>query len=65
MLLVRDDLLHPLVGGNKLRKLDAVVPELTAAGVTDVLTCGGAQSAHTVAVGPSRLQAFTVPTAAL
>jgi D-cysteine desulfhydrase len=51
LLVVRDDLLHPLVGGNKLRKLDAIIPALAAAHVTDVVTCGGAQSAHTVAVG--------------
>eukprot|EP00850_Spirogloea_muscicola_P011131 SM000068S20563 [mRNA] locus=s68:99274:101261:- [translate_table: standard] len=38
------------MGGNKLRKLDAVVPALLARGVTDVVTCGGCQSAHAAAV---------------
>jgi len=47
---LRDDLLHPLCSGNKLRKLDAVFPCLIERGVTDVVTCGGAQSAHTAAV---------------
>ncbi|KAK3240248.1 hypothetical protein CYMTET_49899 [Cymbomonas tetramitiformis] len=50
LLVVRDDLLHPLMGGNKLRKLDALIPELQQEGCTDVVTCGGSQSAHIVAV---------------
>ncbi|KAF3782002.1 D-cysteine desulfhydrase 2 [Nymphaea thermarum] len=33
---VRDDLLHPFVNGNKARKLDAVLPLLDAHSVTDV-----------------------------
>lgn len=32
-----DDLLHPVLGGNKLRKLDALIPTLLATGVTDVV----------------------------
>ncbi|KAL2641418.1 hypothetical protein R1flu_009005 [Riccia fluitans] len=47
---IRDDLLHPLLGGNKLRKLDALIPELQTMGATDVVTCGGCQSAHTAAL---------------
>ncbi|KAK9845694.1 hypothetical protein WJX84_007525, partial [Apatococcus fuscideae] len=47
---VRDDLLHPLVGGNKIRKLDGMLPALKEAGVTHVVTCGGMQSSHTAAV---------------
>ena len=47
---LRDDLSHPLVGGNKRRKLDAIFPQLTAQGVEDVVTCGGTQSAHILAV---------------
>ena len=35
--LVRDDLLHPVAGGNKLRKLDALLPQLQAAGATDIV----------------------------
>jgi len=34
--IVADDLLHPHCGGNKLRKLDALLPELQASGCTDV-----------------------------
>ncbi|CAM8953481.1 unnamed protein product [Rhodiola kirilowii] len=48
---VRDDLLHPLINGNKARKLDALLPLLEQHGITDVVTCGGCQSAHTAAVG--------------
>ncbi|CAA0814112.1 D-cysteine desulfhydrase 2- mitochondrial [Striga hermonthica] len=50
---VRDDLLHPLVNGNKARKLDALLPLLEDNAVTDVVTCGGCQSAHTTAVAVS------------
>lgn len=43
----------PLVpaAGNKLRKLDGIAAEWRSSGVTDVVTCGGAQSAHTAAIG--------------
>ncbi|XP_011086696.1 D-cysteine desulfhydrase 2, mitochondrial isoform X2 [Sesamum indicum] len=50
---VRDDLLHPLVNGNKARKLDALLPLLEDYDATDVVTCGGCQSAHTAAVAVS------------
>ncbi|KAI3435140.1 uncharacterized protein J3R85_006369 [Psidium guajava] len=50
---VRDDLLHPLINGNKARKLDAVLPLLEDHSVTDVVTCGGCQSAHAAAVAVS------------
>uniref|UniRef100_A0A0D9V4H9 D-cysteine desulfhydrase n=1 Tax=Leersia perrieri TaxID=77586 RepID=A0A0D9V4H9_9ORYZ len=46
---VRDDLLHPLANGNKARKLDALLPLLSRRGTTDVVTCGGCQSAHAAA----------------
>ena len=36
-LLIQDDLLHPLLGGNKLRKLDALLPKLASQGVSDVV----------------------------
>ncbi|XP_028796399.1 D-cysteine desulfhydrase 2, mitochondrial-like isoform X2 [Neltuma alba] len=48
--IVRDDLLHPLINGNKARKLDGVLPLLEDFSVTDVVTCGGCHSAHTAAV---------------
>ncbi|KAJ3669546.1 hypothetical protein LUZ60_011496 [Juncus effusus] len=47
---VRDDLLHPLANGNKSRKLDALLPILRQCSATDVVTCGGCQSAHTAAL---------------
>ncbi|XP_042055947.1 D-cysteine desulfhydrase 2, mitochondrial-like isoform X3 [Salvia splendens] len=50
---VRDDLLHPLVNGNKSRKLDALLPVLEDNAATDVVTCGGCQSAHAAAVAVS------------
>ncbi|XP_031123849.1 D-cysteine desulfhydrase 2, mitochondrial isoform X1 [Ipomoea triloba] len=50
---VRDDLLHPLVNGNKARKLDALLPLLEHNSVTDVVACGGCQSAHAAAVAVS------------
>ncbi|KAL8534295.1 hypothetical protein ACS0TY_010343 [Phlomoides rotata] len=50
---VRDDLFHPLVNGNKARKLDALLPLLEVNAITDVVTCGGCQSAHAAAVAVS------------
>ncbi|KAL1804514.1 hypothetical protein ACET3Z_033161 [Daucus carota] len=50
---VRDDLLHPLVNGNKARKLDGLLPLLEDNSITDVVTCGGCQSAHAAAVAVS------------
>ncbi|XP_068657271.1 D-cysteine desulfhydrase 2, mitochondrial isoform X2 [Aristolochia californica] len=50
---VRDDLLHPLINGNKARKLDALLPLVEDHAMTDVVTCGGCQSAHTAAVAVS------------
>ena len=35
--IVRDDLLHPLINGNKARKLDALIPLLEDHSVTDVV----------------------------
>ena len=36
-LVVQDDLLHPVLGGNKCRKLDALMPSLAQEGVTHVV----------------------------
>ncbi|KAL4427332.1 hypothetical protein ABPG77_003241 [Micractinium sp. CCAP 211/92] len=49
MTIIRDDLTHPLLGGNKLRKLDGLWADVVGQ-AADVVTCGGLQSAHTVAV---------------
>lgn len=35
--IVRDDLIHPLMNGNKARKLDALLPFLEDHSVTDVV----------------------------
>ncbi|XP_050276413.1 D-cysteine desulfhydrase 2, mitochondrial [Quercus robur] len=51
--IVRDDLLHPFVNGNKARKLDGLLPIIEDHSVTDVVTCGGCQSAHAAAVAVS------------
>ncbi|XP_010682357.2 D-cysteine desulfhydrase 2, mitochondrial isoform X2 [Beta vulgaris subsp. vulgaris] len=51
--IVRDDLLHPFVNGNKARKLDALLPFIEDCWGTDVVTCGGCQSAHAAAVAVS------------
>ncbi len=45
----RDDLIHPLYGGNKIRKLKYNVLECKRQGKTGLLTCGGAYSNHIIA----------------
>jgi hypothetical protein len=35
--LLQDDLLHPILGGNKMRKLDALLPAIQAEGYTDLV----------------------------
>jgi 1-aminocyclopropane-1-carboxylate deaminase/D-cysteine desulfhydrase-like pyridoxal-dependent ACC family enzyme len=42
----RDDLLSFGMGGNKVRKLQTVLAEATAAGADTLITCGGLQSNH-------------------
>ncbi len=42
----RDDAISFGFGGNKVRKLRYVIPELVAQGVDTVITCGGVQSNH-------------------
>src|SRR5437870_1774785 len=42
----RDDLLPFALGGNKVRKLQAVMAEAIAAGADTIITCGGVQSNH-------------------
>lgn len=42
--------------GNKLRKLDGIASSWKEAGVSDVVTCGGVQSAHAAAIGATALQ---------
>jgi len=47
--LKRDDLIHPLYGGNKIRKLKYNVQQCLHEGKTGLLTCGGAYSNHIIA----------------
>lgn len=46
----RDDLVSPLYGGNKVRKLEYLLADAKAKGATRVLTLGAAGSHHVVAV---------------
>lgn len=46
LLIKRDDLAGPALGGNKARKLEYVVGDARAAGATHLITVGGAQSNH-------------------
>jgi len=47
--LKRDDLIHPLYGGNKIRKLKYNVQQCLREGKAGLLTCGGAYSNHIIA----------------
>jgi 1-aminocyclopropane-1-carboxylate deaminase len=47
--LKRDDQIHPLYGGNKIRKLKYNVQQCLRQGKTGLLTCGGAYSNHIIA----------------
>jgi len=47
--LKRDDLIHPLYGGNKIRKLKYNVQQCLQEGKKGLLTCGGAYSNHIIA----------------
>jgi 1-aminocyclopropane-1-carboxylate deaminase/D-cysteine desulfhydrase-like pyridoxal-dependent ACC family enzyme len=46
LLMKRDDLLSFAMGGNKVRKLQAVAAEARAAHADTLITCGGVQSNH-------------------
>jgi 1-aminocyclopropane-1-carboxylate deaminase/D-cysteine desulfhydrase-like pyridoxal-dependent ACC family enzyme len=46
LLMKRDDLLSFAMGGNKVRKIQAVAAEARAADADLLITCGGAQSNH-------------------
>ncbi len=48
LLVLQDDLLHPILGGNKLRKLDALLPEVKASGCTDLVRQAGQSTSHVV-----------------
>lgn len=46
LLMKRDDLLSFGLGGNKVRKMQAIAAEARAAGADALITCGGLQSNH-------------------
>jgi 1-aminocyclopropane-1-carboxylate deaminase/D-cysteine desulfhydrase-like pyridoxal-dependent ACC family enzyme len=46
LLIKRDDLLSFALGGNKVRKLQAIAGDAQRAGVDTLITCGAAQSNH-------------------
>lgn len=46
LLVKRDDAISFGFGGNKVRKLRFVIPDLASRGVDTVITCGGVQSNH-------------------
>jgi D-cysteine desulfhydrase family pyridoxal phosphate-dependent enzyme len=46
LLIKRDDLLSFAMGGNKVRKLEAIAAEARARGADTIVTCGGLQSNH-------------------
>jgi 1-aminocyclopropane-1-carboxylate deaminase len=45
----RDDLIHPVVSGNKWRKLKYIIEDIKAKGLSKVVTFGGAFSNHILA----------------
>jgi len=46
LLIKRDDLAGPVLGGNKARKLEYVIADALAQGATTLITVGGVQSNH-------------------
>ena len=49
LFILRDDLIHPIISGNKWRKLRYVIEEAKRLGVHGIVTYGGAFSNHLVA----------------
>ena len=49
LFILREDLIHPLISGNKWRKLFYVISEVKKLGVHGIITYGGAFSNHLVA----------------
>ncbi|XXF76833.1 pyridoxal-phosphate dependent enzyme [Myxococcaceae bacterium GXIMD 01537] len=57
----RDDVTHPLYGGNKVRKLAMLLAEARTRGATDLVTVGAAGSSHVLATTVhGRAQGFQV-----
>ncbi|MFM7595531.1 MAG: 1-aminocyclopropane-1-carboxylate deaminase/D-cysteine desulfhydrase [Flavobacteriales bacterium] len=49
LFILRDDLIHPLISGNKWRKLSHVISEAKKPGIDGIITYGGAFSNHLIA----------------
>lgn len=45
----RDDISHPVYGGNKTRKFEFIIPEVTSLGADHIVTIGGTGTNHGVA----------------
>jgi len=50
LLVKRDDLSHPLYGGNKVRKLELILADVKRKGFREIITAGGLGSHHILAV---------------
>lgn len=50
LLVKREDLAHPLYGGNKVRKLELILADVRRKGFREVITSGGLGSHHILAV---------------
>ncbi len=50
LLVKRDDLSHPLYGGNKVRKLELILADVKRKGFREIVTAGGLGSHHVLAV---------------
>jgi 1-aminocyclopropane-1-carboxylate deaminase len=60
LFILRDDLIHPLISGNKWRKLVYVISEAKKLGVHGIVTYGGAFSNHLVATATA-CKLFDIP----
>ena len=49
LLIKRDDLSHPLYGGNKVRKLELILADALRKGYREIITSGGLGSHHILA----------------
>jgi 1-aminocyclopropane-1-carboxylate deaminase len=60
LFILREDLIHPLISGNKWRKLFYVISEAKKLGVHGIITYGGAFSNHLVATATA-CKLFDIP----
>lgn len=60
LFILREDLIHPLISGNKWRKLSYVISEVKKRGAHGIITYGGAFSNHLVATATA-CKLFEIP----